>query len=189
MAAPKTTTSAVTDGADVQVESVAQFVDEWSTEESIRQLHAYISQMGDLERNVVSSPILDNVPTAIRNRISNRIGDWVIVRLGTLSDVYRKDIILAQRFLLEQQGWKHIPGCRHTRFPFDGEFGVYMGCAPGFYAELQDIKRVAKQREKAMRKTRRESELAAMLKQSGVHLEDFAIKPEQFTHSFKVERK
>jgi hypothetical protein len=185
MAAPKATTAPSSPGEDIQVESVAQFVDEWSDEQTRQQLRAYIAQMGDLERNVVSRPILDGVPTSIRNRI----GDWVIIRLGTLSDVRRKDTILAQRFLLEQQGWKHIPGCRHTRFPFDGEFGVYMGCSPGFYAELQDIKRTAKLKEKAMRKSKRERELEAMLKQSGVHLEDFAGKTEQFTQSFRVERK
>lgn len=150
------------------IESVPQHLDEFDEQESLRRMRAFLTQSNDLERMRTNRPVLPD-------KLKDKLKDWVIIRLGTMTDLKRKDVILQQRALLEMQGWKHIPGCRHTAFPMDAEHGVYMGIGPTAYGELQALRRKVELEHRAATKRRREKELSEFLRSGPgpeVHLED-----------------
>lgn len=120
---------------NITVESVPQFVDEWSTEEFARRQVAFRTQLKDLAKMSRGNWL---VPPEWREKLK----DFHFIRLGTLTDLGRKTAILMNKALLEQQGWKEAPkGVRNQMFPHDQEWGVYMCLPRSVYREWQDTHR------------------------------------------------
>lgn len=123
MAAPKDTKAEdkTTEPASMHIESVPQYIDEYDPETAMRMMRAHIAMTEDLRRNGAGRWELPPThrqlaPPAYR-----------FTRLGTMSDVKRRDAILRQRFILEQFGWKVAPkGTRNSLYLSDGDQGVYM---------------------------------------------------------------
>lgn len=119
---------------DIKVESVPQYVDEWSPEEFARRVSAFAGQIRDIHE---MSKGQWYIPPEWRSKLQ----DFHIIRLGTLSDVKRQTYINVNKALLEQQGWKQMPaGVVNNLFPHDQGLGVYMGLPRPAFRQWQAVR-------------------------------------------------
>lgn len=103
------------------VESVPQYIDEYSPEVAMRMMQAHIRMAQEVRKGGAGRW---EVPHTHRHLAPPA---YRFVRLGTMSDVKRRDAILRQRFILEQMGWKVAPaGTRNSLYLTDGDQGVYL---------------------------------------------------------------
>jgi hypothetical protein len=105
----------------VHVESVRQYLDEYSPEEALQMMRSHIAMSEDVRKKGVGRWEL---PPSHRHLSPPA---YRFTRLGTMADVKRRDALLRQKFVLEQYGWKQAPrGTRNSLFLQDGDQGVYM---------------------------------------------------------------
>lgn len=119
--------------AETRVESVAQYVDEWSAEEFSRNVKKFQGQIRDLETMSRGGWY---IPPEWRDRLK----DFRFIRLGTMSDLSRRTQIEVAKALLEQQGWKQVPpGVVSQQFQTDRGLGVYLCMPMAQYREWQAV--------------------------------------------------
>ena len=129
---------------ETRVESVDQYVDEWSSAEFARRVKAFKGQIRDLEQMSRGGWY---IPPEWRARLAN----FKFIRLGTMSDLTRRTQIEVAKALLEQQGWKQVPpGVTSQQFQTDRGLGVYL-CIP--MAQYREWQEAAKELEQMSRKS------------------------------------
>ena len=114
-------------GPSTVVESVAQYVDEYDAATAMRMMQQHITMSEELRtlgrgRWEVPPKYAHMTTLLATGRMSFRF-----IRLGTMSNVTRRDAILRHRFICEQMGWKLAPsGTRNSLYLTDGDQGIYM---------------------------------------------------------------
>lgn len=125
-------------GVDTQVDSVAQYLDEYPPEQALAMMRKHIELSAELRKMGAGRW---EVPPRYRQMTehgSDGRPRYRFVRLGCMADVRRRDAILRSRFVLEQMGWKLAPsGTRNTLYLGDGDQGVYM-CLPEIAGKEHD---------------------------------------------------
>jgi hypothetical protein len=122
---------------ETHVESVPQYIDEYSPDVAMRMMRSHLAMSEEVRRNGGGRW---EVPHTHRHMVAR--GDdgrpaYRFTRLGTMSDVRRRDAVLRQQAILELMGWKLAPkGTRNSLFLADGELGVYMCIAEVVGKEL-----------------------------------------------------
>lgn len=131
--APSSAT-ATTTSAELHIESAPQFMDEYSPDVAMRMMKAHVALCEEVRkagRGTWTTPIAHIKPPEYR-----------FCRLGTMADVKRRDAILRQRFILEQQGWRLAPaGTFNPLWAVDGAEGVYMVIAEPAAQVLDEFER------------------------------------------------
>lgn len=108
-------------GPGTVVESVAQYMDEFSAEEAVARMEAYVTMHAHILRGGVGEWFLP----ATHRHLNPK--EFRFTRLGCFADLKQRDRILRQRFVLEEMGWKTCPPGTHNKlFQLDLDAGVYM---------------------------------------------------------------
>jgi len=111
---------------ETQVESVAQYVDEFDEATAMRMMKSHLQMAAALRKGGAGRW---EVPEKYRHMVAKGADGrtaYRFVRLGTLSDLRSRDAILRNAALLEAMGWKKAPAStRNALYLTDSELGVY----------------------------------------------------------------
>jgi len=161
---------------DGRVESVAQYADELSFEEAQTLMRQHIAQQRDIARQGRGTWFPPRTHPHIKKP------EYRIVRLGSMTDVQRKNAVLTNLQVMLAQGWRRCPpGMRHSLFPLEGDNGVYVYIAEPLALEHDDHVRELRKAVEARRLGKESEDLAELARTQGIVIEDVRATPRQST--------